>query len=636
MRTRRLLPTCCLAVFAAATLVAGSALAKGDSLSSPSGLHAFLLKANEPVRHEFPRSPAFSWKPVKGATRYEFQLAKTANFTEGSKFYSTWSKSPALALPIALPWMTGQPFAAYARVRAHSAGGTSVWSRPFGFNVRWSQLPVMKASVPGLSRWTTVEGATSYDVWFVDIAKRIRTRTNAADHREFYAFHRTPDWMGTVRWRVRAVRSIYGQVPNGLPRVSYGPWSPVFTSVNPAPSSGPLAAVSAVSEASTTSTRARASLHELTPAFTFAGDTSLAGGQYGLFRVYVYSDRDCVNVIYRGAVVGSPAYAPRMTGPLALPLTSDKLAEAASLILQDGTEGTDVFMADTSRVRTTESDPAPKTAEPAKAEDGKTVEDSSPEDSLPSLPAATGAPVDLWDSGWPNGRYFWTVVPVVPKIAALTPTSLTSAANAGSTSLTVQSSKDIGADKFVQIGSGPTLELVMVEEVDSETNVVTLASPLKYTHSALEAVVPGDTVQYWDVDMPQDACAAGREIGFGKQSSPVVAGTSTAFASGLSPQGRLVAARGSSPLFFGAPVVAWLPALGADTYQVEWSRKAYPWKALGRQTTQATAATLPLKAGVWFYRVRGINNLLPGSAKAMTWSKPQLVKVARPKFKVMR
>ncbi len=65
MRTRRLLPVCCFAVLAA-TLVAGSALAKGDSLGSPTGLHAFLLKSNEPVRHEFPRTPAFSWRPTLG------------------------------------------------------------------------------------------------------------------------------------------------------------------------------------------------------------------------------------------------------------------------------------------------------------------------------------------------------------------------------------------------------------------------------------------------------------------------------------------------------------------------------------------------------------------------------------------
>jgi hypothetical protein len=207
------------------------------------------------------------------------------------------------------------------------------------------------------------------------------------------------------------------------------------------------------------------------------------------------------------------------------------------------------------------------------------------------------------------------------------------AVNAGATTITVQNADGLAEGGLVGVGVGPTEESAVVASIDDLT--VTLSTPLRYNHASAERVVSGSAVQYWDVELPQDACAAGRVIGFGKQSSPVVAGSSTAYASGLSPDGRLVAARGSSPTFFGSPVVAWLPALGADTYQVEWSRKAYPWKPLGRRTTDATAALLPLKSGTWFYRVRGVNNLLPGAAKAMTWSKPQMVKVARPKFKIV-
>jgi hypothetical protein len=633
MRTRRLLPVCCLAVFAA-TLIAGSALAKGDSLRSPSGLHAFLLKANEPVVHEFPRTPAFSWRPVAGAARYEFQLSKTPLFGEGSTFWKTWVKSPAVAIPVALPWMTGQPYAAYARVRAHSTTGrVSAWSTAFGFNVRWAQRPTMRASVPGLSRWNPVEGATSYHVWFVDLDKRVSTRTNAVDHREFYAFHRTPQFMGNVRWRVRAVRTVYGAVPSGLPRVSYGPWSPIYTSVNAAPGSGTLTAMAAVSETSTASTRSRAALHELTPAFTFNGDMALDGTQNGLFRVYVFSDRDCVNVIFRGAIVGSPAYAPRMSGPLALPATAEKLEEAASDYLVDGSEGL-TYMADVAKVQTTESDKPATVAAPTEGGTAGGTSAPKPEDSLPALPAATGAPVDLWDSGWPNGRFFWTVVAVEPRFEVAESTVLATGAAPGATQIVVQSADGLAEGTLVEIGTGPTAEATQVLKV--EDLVITLATPLKYAHASSEIVVGGTEIAYVDVELPQDVCAAGRVIGFGKQSSPVVAGGSSAFASGLSPQGRLVAARGTSPTFFGSPVVAWLPALGADTYQVEWSRKAYPWKALGRRTTDATAATLPLKPGVWHYRVRGVNNLLPGSAKAMTWSKPQRLKVARPQFKLVR
>ena len=40
-------------------------------------------------------------------------------------------------------------------------------------------------------------------------------------------------------------------------------------------------------------------------------------------RVYAATDRDCVNVVFRSSVVGGPAFAPRMSGPLKLPTTQD-------------------------------------------------------------------------------------------------------------------------------------------------------------------------------------------------------------------------------------------------------------------------------------------------------------------------
>ena len=46
------------------------------------------------------------------------------------------------------------------------------------------------------------------------------------------------------------------------------------------------------------------------------------------FRVYIATDEDCVNIVYRGAVVGSPAYAPRTTGSLAMPTDSIGIATA--------------------------------------------------------------------------------------------------------------------------------------------------------------------------------------------------------------------------------------------------------------------------------------------------------------------
>ena len=149
----------------------------------------------------------------------------------------------------------------------------------------------------------------------------------------------------------------------------------------------------------------------------------------------------------------------------------------------------------------------------------------------------------------------------------------------GSLSITVASITGISKGSTLTIGSGGNAELALVDSVTG--SVVNLSSPLTQSHGSGEKVSQGTQVEYRDAELPQDACANGRVMAFGKQSAPVVAGGSTAFASGLSPKGRLVASASHRTSFFGAPLVAWKPALGADAYQVEWSKKAYPWKAAG-------------------------------------------------------
>jgi len=69
---------------------------------------------------------------------------------------------------------------------------------------------------------------------------------------------------------------------------------------------------------------------------------------------------------------------------------------------------------------------------------------------------------------------------------------------------------------------------------------------------------------------------------------------------------------------------------------VQWSRTSYPWRKEGEKLTYATSALLPLDPGRWFYRVRGINFSLPGTARAMTWSKQVGLTVSKPTFTVVR
>ena len=77
---------------------------------------------------------------------------------------------------------------------------------------------------------------------------------------------------------------------------------------------------------------------------------------------------------------------------------------------------------------------------------------------------------------------------------------------------------------------------------------------------------------------------------FGKSSEPTLVTGGAPFASGLSPKGRLVSAAGSSSSFYGAPLVAWTPALGADAYHVQWSKKRYPLRRCSAQPEPLAAS----------------------------------------------
>jgi hypothetical protein len=332
--------------------------------------------------------------------------------------------------------------------------------------------------------------------------------------------------------------------------VTYGPWSQTFVSSNPPVTNGPISLLETASDV--VGSQAKPLAHSLTPSFVFSGDTATNGIAGRLFRVYVATDRQCVNVVFTGAVVGSPAYAPRISGPLALPASTDAVTKAQSSYLADGAQA-GTFSADFRTVTTSES----STAQASGGSSGSTAS------ALPTDFTATGSLVDLWDSGWPTGRYYWTVVPV--------------------------------------------------REVVTQTSV-----------------------KYYDAEVPQDACAAGRVAEFGKASQPATTSQTRPYASGLSPNGELVAAQAAVPSFYRAALVAWAPALGATSYEVQWSRTKYPWKAAADPLyTAATSVLLEgLTPGAWYYRVRGIDPYVPGPVKQMTWSSPVRIRLVKPRFSV--
>src|SRR5205823_14197082 len=250
---------------------------------------------------------------------YEFELATSRSFNDASILF-TYDKIaiPALSVDHQLPWMTGTPYALWAHVRWTSSDGkvTTPWSDPFGFNMRWTDddYPQQLPAPSGLVRWKPIDGATAYEVLFPDWkpAASFTTTTNVGDEREFFTLHEAMGY-STINWRVRAIRYINDKdvLKNGLPRVTYGPWSRPFQSVNPPASLGALSPTDTISD-SWDKKGSPAAAHELTPAFAWKPSTPVLGdiGSVGssLYRVYIFTDDHCVNRVFTGSVVGSPAF----------------------------------------------------------------------------------------------------------------------------------------------------------------------------------------------------------------------------------------------------------------------------------------------------------------------------------------
>jgi hypothetical protein len=569
------------------TATAGGAPKKAPA--APTGLHAFVYRADEPVKadHTYALMPAFAWNAVPGAASYDLQLASSSVFSDATTLYDKSFSAPVASVQLQVPWMTGKPYALWARVRVVKDGTTSGWSAPFGFNTAWQQVPEKLTAPNGLIRWSTVQGATGYEVWFQNVPggwqTHFTTLTNVADEREYWTYH--PGAAGTIRWRVRAVRVVSsGSLPNGIPVVKYGPYSKTYTSsATGSYASGKLQAIAATADVDSTPSVTRAA--QLTPGFAWTGQADAfgvgAGAQY--WRVYVFSDKQCVNPVMTGSIVGSPAWAPRETDPLNLPATDTDLADFANGKFPGYGAQNATFTADAS---------TPSPSESAPAADGSSSGSSSPATPPASAPTAppTGSSsgttatrnVSLPDNGWPQGRYWWTVVPV-----AAVPVASSGGSSSSSSSSTPTSTK----------------------------------------------------LEWHDLSLPQDLCAAGQVWPFGVQSAPVTTSSGTPFASGVGATQRVTSAAARRPSFRELPVITWQPAMAAYSYEIELSRHAYPWVAAKKLTSVVTSVVLPLSKsdrGVWYYRVRGVNPNLSGPAQKLAWSTPVAIKITGDIFKIVK
>jgi hypothetical protein len=641
------------ALLVALALAAGATSAGADaSPDAPTGLRAFLLRADEPAATSFSRTPAFAWSPFASATGYEFQLSTSSAFRENGIVWKCPSATcPGLETPVAapslsLPWITGSPHGLYARVRAVLPDRTRTeWSAPLGFDVIPPEPPTPLPSRPGLLRWTPVPGASGYQVWLIDARNKVETvYANVLDEREFYTFHQAASWIGAVRWRVRALRNDWkkDERVNGVPVTQYGAWSSIYGSANPTPTAGRIRLGSTVSDLVTNGSSTDLA-HRIMPAFTWTGNETDAGTRAELFRVYVYTDRHCLNRVFTGSVVGSPAYAARPYGGLGLPVSGASLVEARGSYLGDLTSraGEPLGLGyDGEKVSSVESQgAATPTASLPLVGGGGGAQALSPPFVTVAAGTDLGAPVSLWDNEWPNGGYYWTVVPVQAQFFGAAGTTLAAGAPKGSTTVSVAATPGFAKGDNLQLGSGADTEIVTVAVASG--GALTFAAPTLNDHSAGEPIVRvGGTVAYQDLELPQDACAAGRVARFGISSEPSVVAGDDPFASGLSPQGRLVSALRTAS-FYKSPLISWTPALGATAYQVQWSKKASPFDpAPGPGNaegilTGATSYVLPLTPGTWYYRVRGFDWSLPTGAQEMGWSDVAKIVITRPTFKVV-
>ena len=289
------------------------------------------------------------------------------------------------------------------------------------------------------------------------------------------------------------------------------------------------------------------------PAFVWTGNQALSGQAAELYRVYVFSDKQCLNQVFVGSVIGSPAYAPRPYGPLTLPTTLQGIALARFNYLGDGTEPKG-FMNDWTGLTPNEDQPhvLPQSAVAGTPGDKSSGSSSSGSSSSPSGgsggSAGTvtwtgdfGAPVDLWDTDWPSSGYYWTVIPV----EAYSPGQL-------QTSVVPP-----GAPEGLDHPPGGEHRRLQHRRLDHDRQRANRRTARRDRHTSdradarLEAVDhatgelvvrSGSSLAYHDMELPQDACRPARVPRFGKSSEPALTSEGDSFATGLSSTGGLTSA----------------------------------------------------------------------------------------------
>ena len=307
---------------------------------------------------------------------------------------------PAVSVDVSLPWFTGQPYALYAHVRAI----TTQRPDPAGAAVRLQHAVAERADAapepsPASCAGSPSAGATSYQVWYPESTRcSPRTRTSPTCASSTPALHMS--WYSTVNWRVRAVRRVFGNVPNGLPAVSYGPWSPTYTATNPASTTG-----QAHARRLRCPTRSATARSRLARAHARPRRSRQPSASTGQVRIPSFASTSRPTRLREHRLSRAAHRQPRLRTahhrPARAPGRRLGRHQAQAGWLPDGAnEGAATLrVADGFPVSTSEASQPTATAANSTAERA-------------SRRRRAGAHVDLPDIDFPTTRYYWTVVPV--------------------------------------------------------------------------------------------------------------------------------------------------------------------------------------------------------------------------------
>ena len=307
----------------------------------------------------------------------------------------------------------------------------------------------------------------------------------------------------------------------------------------------------------------------------------------------------------------APVRAARAAGrPASLPA-------ARATYLSDGSEP-DSFTFDGLKVQSTElTAPAtPTTAVPADSDSiGLDRSAAAGPQQIQIGSGVLGAPVDLWDTDWPGSGYYWTVIPVEAVSPGALKTSTAAAAAIGGTGVTVDQRRRLLERRHRR-----------ARQRSEPGNRHGRRGQRQYAHARGDTEVGAwrrraDRPDRRQSPLPGSRAGAGRvrcavqprgAIRQEQRAGPH--GCRRALRLGPVPEGTPHSGT-NSQAFYGSPLVAWTPALGATVYEVQWSKKRYPFKPQPNPQNQnalgtivlGTSTVLPLKPGTWYYRVRGFN-----------------------------